>query len=208
MPVEKLYEICRIARRIADDYSVARVIARPFAGTKGNFYRTADRKDFSMPPPGKTTLSKLSEKGFDVIGIGKISDIFCGVGITESYHTTGNADGINTLKKVLKQPFNGLCFVNLVDFDMLYGHRNDVPGYAEALSEFDAELPAVKSLLAPEDVLIITADHGCDPATPSTDHSREAVPVLYYGAPFNGINRGTATGFFHIAEVIENLFSL
>lgn len=208
VPVEKLYDICRTARKIADDYSVARVIARPFTGTPGNFTRTADRKDFSMPPPGKTLLSKLSEKGFRVIGIGKIGDIFCNVGLTESHHTSGNADGINTLKNIMKRPFNGLCFVNLVDFDMLYGHRNDISGYARALTEFDSELPELKSLLNAEDVLIITADHGCDPATPSTDHSREAVPVLYYGSPFKGVNLGTSTGFYHISETLEKLFGI
>ena len=208
VPLEKLYEICLKARKIADDYAIARVIARPFAGAPGSFYRTTDRKDFSMPPPRKTLLSRLSERGFDVIGIGKISDIFCGEGLTESYHISGNDDGITTLEKVMKKPFNGLCFVNLVDFDMLYGHRNDVDGYARALSRFDRALPRLKSLLGAEDSLIITADHGCDPSTPSTDHSREAVPILCHGAAFNGSNRGTKYGFFEVSRIIEALFGI
>ena len=208
VPLEKLYEICLKARKIADDYAIARVIARPFAGAPGSFYRTTDRKDFSMPPPRKTLLSRLSERGFDVIGIGKISDIFCGEGLTESYHISGNDDGITTLEKVMKKPFNGLCFVNLVDFDMLYGHRNDVDGYARALSRFDRALPRLKSLLGAEDSLIITADHGCDPSTPSTDHSREAVPILCHGAAFKGSNRGTKCGFFEVSRIIEALFGI
>ena len=205
--LDELYRISSIARGISDDYGIARVIARPFAGEKGGYYRTPDRKDFSMPPPAPTVLNKLKDRGFDVIGVGKINDIFSGSGLTESVHTESNADGICKLKAFLKRGFNGLCFVNLVDFDMLYGHRNDIDGYARALSEFDEALPEIASMLAKGDALIITADHGCDPSTPSTDHSREDVPALFLGAPYkSGENLGTLTGFDFVAKTLEKLF--
>lgn len=207
MPVNELYRICEIARGIADDYGIARVIARPFTGKPGSYTRTSERKDFSMPPPAPTVLDKLKNNGFDVVAVGKISDIFSGRGITESVHTLNNADGIDKLKSFLRRGFNGLCFVNLVDFDMLYGHRNDADGYARALSEFDEALPEIISLTEPGDAVIITADHGCDPSTPSTDHSREDVPALFLGAPYkSGLNLGTVTGFDFVAKTLEKLF--
>ena len=208
VPLEELYRICSLARKIADGYGIARVIARPFSGSEGNYYRTPDRRDFSMPPPAPTLLDALKEKGFDVIAVGKINDIFCGRGITEAVHTSGNADGITRLKEFMTRDFNGLCFVNLVDFDMLYGHRNDINGYAAALSAFDESLDEIIKLLKPEDLFIITADHGCDPSTPSTDHSREDVPALFYAGGAGGHNFGTVSGFGFVAEKLKRFFGL
>ncbi len=183
IPVNKLYEICKIARKILDkpEYNVGTVIARPFIGTNSeNFTRTYNRKDFESVNFGKTMLDVISENGKDVIAIGKIEDLFSGRGITKAIHTKGNEDGIEKTLEELKKDTSGLIFTNLVDFDMLYGHRNNIEGYKEALEYFDSKLPEIMSNLKDDDLLIITADHGNDPATPSTDHSREYIPILMY----------------------------
>ncbi len=203
VPVETLYEYCRAARRIlTGDHNVGRVIARPFVGVPGNFTRTKNRHDFSVEPPSATMLDELKEAGFDVIGVGKIGDIFCGRGLTASVRTSGNEDGMDKTIAYAKEDFCGLCFVNLVDFDMLYGHRNDPCGYAQALSAFDKRLGELIALLGSEDLLIITADHGCDPTFPGTDHTREYVPFLYY-AENCGKNLGTLEGFFHVSRAVK-----
>lgn len=207
VPVEKLYEYCTIARKIlVGKNGVGRVIARPFKG-EYPFERTPNRHDFSLEPTGKTMLDILKDNGLQVISIGKINDIFAGRGITKSIYTKSNADGIDKTIEIAKTDFNGLCFVNLVDFDSKYGHRNDIDGYASALSYFDKELPNIKAELKEDDVLIITADHGCDPSMPSTDHSREYTPMLIYGKQIkSGINLGTRSTFADIgATVLEIL---
>ena len=182
VPTEKLYEYCRIARQIlTGEYNVGRVIARPFTGTWPDFVRTAGRHDFSVHPPKDTMLTYIQKAGMDVLSVGKIIDIFAGEGITEAQRTVSNRDGLEKLLAYMERDFTGLCFVNLVDFDMIYGHRNDIEGYAKALSEFDTFLPEIRGRMKEDDLLIITADHGCDPGTPSTDHSREYVPLLISG---------------------------
>ncbi len=182
VPVEQLYRYCDMAREImTGSHSVGRIIARPFNGTAPNFARTPRRHDVSLLPPHDSLLDRLKANDIDVIAIGKIYDIFAGQGISRWQKTTGNKDGIEKTKAAMNEAFNGLCFVNLVDFDMLYGHRNDIDGYAKAISFFDQVLPGILKALVPGDLLIITADHGCDPSTASTDHSRESVPCLIYG---------------------------
>ncbi len=210
VPVETLYEYCRIAREmLVGEHGVGRVIARPFTGETGNFKRTANRHDFSLEPPKKTMLDQLSSAGYDVLSVGKIIDIFAERGITEYVRTADNADGIDKTLAYMKKDFNGLCFTNLVDYDMLYGHRNDVDGYAKALTYFDNRLPELLAGLGEEDVLMITADHGCDPITPSTDHSREYTPFVIYGAPVKaGENFGTRESFADIAATILSYFGL
>ncbi len=208
VPIEKLYEICKIARKILKgDHAVGRVIARPFKGSFPNFFRTANRHDFALTPPEETMLDLIKESGKKVIAVGKISDIFGGRGVSESIRTSGNPDGIDKTLNVMGEDFEGLCFVNLVDFDMLYGHRNDVDGYAKALSYFDYKLSDILKNLRSEDLLIITADHGCDPSTESTDHSREYTPMLIYGNNIKpGVNLGTREFFGDIgATVLEYL---
>lgn len=182
--VEKLYEICKIAREILDNpkYNVGTVIARPFIGENSeNFTRTYNRKDFESETFGRTMLDVISEAGKDVISIGKIQDLFVGRGITKKIHTEGNADGIEKTIEEIKENTTGLIYTNLVDFDMLYGHRNNIEGYARALEYFDSKIPEIISSMKDTDILIITSDHGNDPSTPSTDHSREYVPILVYG---------------------------
>lgn len=210
VPVEELYAYCRAAREILTGKNgVGRVIARPFAGEEGNFYRTSRRHDFSLPPTGETMLDLLKGAGRDVIGIGKISDIFAGRGLTQNLGVNrDNADGMTKLDECLGRAFRGLCFVNLVDFDMLYGHRNDADGYASAIAEFDDRLKTVLPRLGKGDLLIITADHGCDPSTPSTDHSREYVPLLLYGKQVLGKNLGTRKTFTDISATVLDLFGL
>jgi phosphopentomutase len=182
IPIDKLYKICHIAREVlGKEHNVARVIARPFVGTEGNFTRTKNRKDFSVIPTGKTILDAIKEAGQSVACVGKIEDIFCGVGVTESVHTTNNMDGVDKTIQYMDTIENGLIFTNLVDFDMSYGHRRDVEGYAKALEEFDERLPEIFSKLKDADILFITADHGCDPTMPGTDHTREYIPILAYG---------------------------
>ena len=182
VPVEQLYEYCRMAREILQgEHGVGRVIARPFTGEYPNFTRTANRRDFSLTPPAPTMLDAIKDAGMDVIGVGKISDIFAGQGITRSIHTHSNTEGMEVTSQLAGEDFHGLCFVNLVDFDMVYGHRNDISGYAKAFAEFDAWLGTFLPLLGEDDALIITADHGCDPGDASTDHTREYVPCMMYG---------------------------
>lgn len=203
IPLETLYQYCRIARNILQgEHAVGRVIARPFIGKPGSFVRTANRHDFSREPD-TTVLDHIKINGQMVIGVGKINDIFAGRGISESYPTVDNQDGINKILEILQRDFNGLAFANLVDFDQLYGHRNDPDGYARALEEFDQRLPEILDLLSSEDWLIITADHGCDPTTSSTDHSREYVPLLVYGPGVkSGINLGCRESFADVAATL------
>ncbi len=181
IPIEKLYQMCEKARALLDGpHRVGRVIARPFLGKPGSFTRTTNRHDYAIPPPGGMLLDRLRQTGLFTFGVGKIHDIFCGRGLSAYVKMKGNADGVEkTLEAMTKYP-GGFIFTNLVDFDMLYGHRNDVPGYARALEEFDQALPSIEESMQPDDLLLLTADHGCDPTTPSTDHSREYVPVLAY----------------------------
>lgn len=210
VPVKKLYEICMAARKIlTGKYGVARVIARPFTGTSGNYTRTKNRKDFSLPPTSKTILDYAKENGMTVAAVGKIEDIFENQGITTSNHTTNNADGIEATISYINQDFEGILFTNLVDYDMIYGHRNDVQGYANALESFDKRLPDILSALKDDDILFITADHGCDPTTPSTDHSREYVPILAYGKKIkNGINLGTRKTFADLGKTVGQYLNL
>lgn len=208
--VEQLYEYCEIARKmLVGEVGVGRVIARPFIGEPGNFTRTSRRHDYSLLPPKDTMLDQLKEAGYDVIGVGKINDIFAGKGITEFVRTSGNPEGIERTIEYMDKDFEGLCFVNLVDFDMLYGHRNDVDGYAKALTCFDEKLPEIMDKMREEDILMITADHGCDPGTPSTDHSREYTPFLMYGRPVpQGRNLGTRPTFADIGATILDYFGV
>ena len=210
--LQNLYRCCEIARKITlkDEWRVGRVIARPYVGKKkGEFKRTSNRHDYALKPTGRTALNALKDAGFDVIGVGKINDIFAGKGITEFVRTTGNEDGINKTLEYMERDFEGICFVNLVDYDMLYGHRNDVDGYAKALTYFDERLPEILEKMRDEDILMITADHGCDPSTPSTDHSREYTPLILYGQPVKaGTNYGTRDTFADIAATILDYFSI
>ena len=210
IPVQELYRMCGIAREILQGkHRVGRVIARPFVGTPGSFRRTANRHDYAIEPPPGTLLDRLTERGVFTYGVGKIRDIFCGRGLSDFVLMGGNADGMNkTLAAMEKHPA-GLLFVNLVDFDMLYGHRNDVEGYARALEEFDAQLQGLLERMRPDDLLVITADHGCDPTTPSTDHSREYVPVLAYGPKAcRGVNLGVRSTLADIGQTIAGNFGV
>lgn len=208
IPLERQYEICKIARGLlTGDDTVSRVICRPFTGESGHYYRTENRKDFSIDPPGVTVLDLLSEKGKDVIGVGKIEDIFNRRGLTEINHTKNNREGIQAVLSYLKTGFDGLLFVNLVDFDMLYGHRNDPEGYAEALEYFDSYIPDITGLMGEEDILLVTADHGCDPTTPGTDHTREYIPIVVYGKQLQaGTDLGIRKTFSDIAATVAEYF--
>ena len=210
VPPEELYEYCRIARRIlTGEHGVGRVIARPFIGEAGNFTRTSRRHDFSMEPPSVTMLDQLKSAGKDVIAVGKIKDIFAGKGITEAVYTAGNAEGIERTLQYLDKEFEGLCFVNLVDYDMLYGHRRDVDGYAKALTYFDEKLPQILAKMKAEDVLMLTADHGCDPAYQrTTDHTREHTPFVMYGAQIAPKNLGTRKTFADIGATVLQYFGI
>lgn len=210
VPIEELYEDCRIARELlCGEHGVGRVIARPFVGASGNFSRTSNRHDFSLQPPAETMLDRLRADGLDTIGVGKIYDIFAGKGISQTYRTKNNTHGMEVTLELADQDFHGLCFVNLVDFDMVYGHRNNVTGYTNALNVFDVQLGDLLQKLRPEDVLMITADHGCDPVTPSTDHSREYTPFIMYGADIpKGEDFRTRKGFGDIAATVCSLFGL
>ncbi|MBR2382987.1 MAG: phosphopentomutase [Anaerotignum sp.] len=211
IPLERLYEICGIARKIlTGEHGVARVIARPFVGSEAEgFTRTKNRKDFSLEPTGVTILDLAKEKGMEVVAIGKIEDIFEHRGMTKADHTTNNADGIEKTIQYMKDDFEGILFTNLVDTDMIYGHRNDVEGYAGALEYFDGKLPEIMAQLKDEDILIITADHGCDPTTPSTDHSREYVPVLVCGKPVKeGVDLGIRKGFTDLGQTVADYLGL
>ena len=204
VPVEELYRYCEIAREmLTGEHAVGRVIARPFEGTSAdNFRRTPRRHDYSISPSRDTMLDVLQKAGLDTIGVGKIYDIFAGKGVSESRRTVSNHNGMEVTLELAKEDFHGLAFVNLVDFDMVYGHRNDVAGYAAAATEFDGQLAQLLELLGPEDLLLITADHGCDPATPSTDHSREMVPLLVWGQGVQPKDLGTVQGFGCIAVTV------
>ena len=210
VPVEELYEYCRLARGILQGkHSVGRVIARPFSGEYPNFVRTANRRDFSLLPPGDTLLDILEKNKMDTIAVGKISDIFAGKGVSRKILTHSNDEGMEATLKLAQEDFHGLCFVNLVDFDMKYGHRNDVPGYTAALNRFDQQLAELLPLLKRDDVLMITADHGCDPSTPSTDHSREYIPLLICGpAIVQNVPLGTGASFGNIAATICGLLGV
>ena len=209
VPVKELYRYCEIAREIlVGDHGVGRVIARPFTG-EYPFTRTANRHDFSLVPPKETMLDLLKNSGYETISVGKIYDIFAGKGLSESNRTCSNANGMEVTLKLQKRDFNGLCFVNLVDFDMKFGHRNDVEGYAKAMTEFDGYLGEFLENMRDEDALIITADHGCDPSTPSTDHSREYVPMLMCGKNIkSGVNLGTRFGFCDISATVLEYFNV
>lgn len=211
VPVEQLYEYCRMAREILQgEHGVGRVIARPFTGPLGGPYtRTPRRHDFSLLPPSVTMLDQLSGAGKDVISIGKIRDIFAGQGITEAVYTGGNEEGIERTLEYLDKTFEGLCFINLVDYDMLYGHRRDVDGYAKALAYFDRRLPELTEKLRPDDILMITADHGCDPSyTATTDHTREYTPFLMYGQRVKPVNYGTRKTFADIGATVLQYFGI
>ncbi len=208
VPLERLYAWCRAARRQLDPWRVARVIARPFVGESGRYVRTYHRKDFSLEPPAPTVLERLVERGVPVVGVGKIPDIFDRRGITEEVHTEGNADGLRRAEERLRTLERGLLFVNLVDFDMLYGHRNDAAGYARALEEMDRALPRLLGALRPGDCLAVTADHGCDPTTPSTDHSREFVPLLVHGPAGGGGPLGVRDSFADLGSTVAAFFGV
>ena len=211
VPLEELYRYCEIAREICqgDEYGVGRVIARPFTGSYPDFKRTSNRHDYSLIPPKTTALNQLKDNNYDVIAVGKINDIFAGSGITSMVRTKDNAAGIEETIKYTKTEFEGLCFINLVDFDMVYGHRNDVEGYAKALSYFDENLPRIIQGLQEEDILMITADHGCDPLTPSTDHSREYIPLIVYGKQIkSNCNLNTKNTFADIGATIVDYFGI
>lgn len=215
IPVNKLYEICKIARKILDkpQYNVGTVIARPFVGEDSeNFVRTYNRKDFESNTFGKTMLDVISsskEKGYKVISIGKIEDLFSGRGIDEELHTEGNADGIQKTILKIKEESKGLIFTNLVDFDMLYGHRNNIEGYARALEYFDEKLPKIIESMKDTDILMITADHGNDPSTPSTDHSREYVPILVYGKNVKeNVNLGIRETYSDVSATVLDILGL
>ena len=210
VPLEQLYEYCRIARKqLQGRHGVGRVIARPFVGTSGAYKRTSNRHDYSLEPPKPTMLDAIKAAGLESIAVGKIYDIFAGIGTTEHVYNKSNANGMEHALRYAEQDFNGLCFVNLVDFDMLYGHRRDIDGYAGALSEFDAWLPSLMEKMGEEDVVMITADHGCDPAyTATTDHTREYVPLLILGKQVKSVDLGTRKTFADIAATVTDLLGV
>lgn len=210
VPLKNLYKYCETARKmLVGKHGVGRVIARPFNGVSGNYKRTPRRHDYSLLPPGVTMLDQLKAKGKDVIGVGKIYDIFAGKGITDYTYTQNNEDGIGKTLEMMDRDFDGLCFINLVDYDMLYGHRNDVDGYAKALSYFDIRLPEIINKLTPDDILIITADHGCDPGyVITTDHTREYTPFIMYGKNLEPRNMGTRDTFADIGATVLDYFDI
>ena len=210
VPLEELYADCRIARRIlTGEHGVGRVIARPFVGEYPDFTRTVNRHDFSVEPPKETILDALKQAGKSVIGVGKIYDIFAGRGITETFPNKGNARNMEQTLELMDKEFEGLCFVNLVDFDMIYGHRNDIDGYVKALNEVDPKIRQLMGKMRREDVLILTADHGCDPGFPGTDHTREYVPCLCFGEHLKkGLDLGIRSGFSDIAATIADIFDI
>ena len=210
IPIEEQYEICRKAREmLVGPLAVGRVICRPFTGTEGNFTRTKNRRDFSFEPPGETILTAVKAAGLEVAGVGKIEDIFAGVGLTRSRHTTDNDSGVTATIDYIREDFDGLVFANLVDFDMLYGHRNNVEGYKLALEALDSRVPEILAAMRPSDIAVFTADHGCDPTTSSTDHSREYIPILCYGnRVVPGTNIGVRKSFSDIAATAAEYFGL
>jgi phosphopentomutase len=208
VPPEELYRICGAARELCDAHRVARVIARPFVGEPGSYRRTHGRRDLSMPPPAPTALDRLLDAGIDVTGVGKIEDIFAGRGLSASVHSEGNEDGMRRMLEVLRADVRGLVFANLVDFDMLYGHRNDPAGYARALEAVDRFLPELERELGMDDVVVLTADHGCDPTWRGTDHTREHVPLLVFGPRVAGGDLGVRETFADVAETVLSFFGL
>ena len=210
VPPEQLYEYCRIARKILQGkHGVGRVIARPFVGEPGSFKRTANRHDFSLEPPVETLPEAVKNAGMDSIGVGKIHDIFAGIGLTEYVYNKSNANGMEHTDNFAARDFHGLCFVNLVDFDMQFGHRRDIPGYAAALTEFDSWLGRFLPTMGEEDVLMITADHGCDPGyTATTDHTREYIPLLILGKQIKPVNLGTRASFADIAATVAEFLNV
>lgn len=208
--LEELYRCCEIAREMLQgDLGVGRVIARPFVGKEGSFERTRNRHDYALDPTGPIVMDDLVKNGFDSIGVGKIYDIFAGKSVEESYKMEDNIDGMNITLDLCDKDFNGLCFVNLVDFDMIYGHRNDVDGYANADSEFDKQLGQMMDKLREDDIVIITADHGCDPSTESTDHSREYIPMIIFGDKIkSGVDLKTRNTFADIGKTIADIFGI
>ena len=210
IPIERQYEICQIARDLlVGEHQIGRVIARPFVGAQGQYQRTANRKDFAVAPPQPTLLNLVEEKGMQVMGVGKIKDIFTGSGITQSKKTKDNMDGVDKTLEFMQEDNAGLIFTNLVDFDTKYGHRRDPEGYAACLEEFDARLPEIWNAMREEDILIITADHGNDPTFPGTDHTREYIPILAYGKTIQaGINFDTRRSFADIGATIGEMLGL
>lgn len=210
IPLERQYEICAIARELmSGDDTVSRVICRPFLGEHGNYYRTENRKDYSIDPPGITVLDILKENGRDVLAVGKIEDIFNRRGITRVNHSKNNKEGIDAVIDFLKTDFNGLLFANLVDFDMLYGHRRNAKGYGEALEYFDSRLPEIMNCMEQDDILLLTADHGCDPTFKGTDHTREYIPIVVYGKNLKkGVSLGVRESFADIAATVAESFGL
>jgi phosphopentomutase len=208
IPIAEQYKICEAARLLCDRYRIGRVIARPFVGEPGHFRRTYNRRDFSMPPPAPTVLDGIVQKGLPVVGVGKIWDIYAGCGITENVHSEGNADGLARTLTSLDKIDRGMVFLNLVDFDMLYGHRRDPAGYYAALQQFDHFVPALRSRLRQNDLVMLTADHGNDPTFKGTDHTREYVPILAFGAHERGSDLGIRDGFYDIAQTIAEAFEL
>lgn len=210
IPVDRLYQMCRTARNIlVGEHAVVRVIARPFVGKPGSFKRTERRRDFSLPPPSETVLDILKRNHVPVIGLGKIDDLFAGKGLTHSIHSKNNSEGVDKLVGAMKEFREGLILINFVDFDMLWGHRNNPLAFAGGLEEFDRRLPEVMELLQEEDILILTADHGCDPTTPSTDHSREYVPLLVCGESIaKGKNLGVRESFADVGATVAEIFGI
>jgi phosphopentomutase len=208
--IEELYKICKIAREMfVGDIAVGRIIARPFTGESGSYSRTSNRKDFALDPFNKTMLDYIKEDGNNVMAVGKIEDIYNGKGITDAVHIKNNMDGVDKTLEYMKNEKTGLIFTNLVDFDMHFGHRNDFKGYAKALVDFDNRLPEILALMREEDILILTADHGCDPTTPSTDHSREYIPLVVYGNKVKaGANVGIRNSFSDIGKTILDLLKI
>ncbi|MCR3922883.1 MAG: phosphopentomutase, partial [Firmicutes bacterium] len=209
VPLDTLYQWCSSARELlTDEHAVGRVIARPFAGKPGNFQRTPHRKDYSLVPPQEMLLDKLVAAGHEVVGIGKIPDIFAGRGITASVHTKNNDDGMSTLLAMLDKYPTGLLFTNLVDFDMVYGHRNDAQGYARALERVDGQLQTLTEKMQEDDVLLVLADHGCDPTFPHTDHTREYVPLLVFGAQVQPGSLGIRASFADAGATVAHLLGI
>lgn len=208
IPLERLYEMCVIARGLlTGEHAAARVIARPFVGENGVYTRTSNRRDFSLKPSKDNILCRVQDKGLSVIGVGKIEDIFAGVGISEAVHTKDNQDGIDVTIKFMKQENKGIIYTNLVEFDSVWGHRNDREGYAKGLEEFDMRLQEIFRAMREDDMLIITADHGCDPTTPGTDHTREYVPLLMYGKALKkNVNLNTGKTYANIAQTLADIF--
>ena len=208
--IEELYKMCEIAREmLVGDKAVGRVIARPFTGEEGNFTRTSNRRDYALNPFSKTMLEYLKENGMEVAAVGKIEDIYNKKGVTKAVHTKNNMDGVDKTLEYMKEVEEGLIFTNLVDFDMLYGHRNDAKGYGKAIEDFDGRLQEIYNNMSDDDMLIIAADHGCDPTTDSTDHSREYIPILVYGKKLkNGVELGTRKGFTDIGKTILDFFNI